>query len=112
MDKMFFEVYSEMMLVRRWIAPLKPNLRQIQALFEREGLSAFEERYAAGAFVPPHRHPFDEVRMIVQGRLLYDISGNKLLLREGDRITIPSNTLHSKKIQGKEPCLSICAYQT
>ena len=100
------------MLVRRWIAPLKPSLGQIKALFEREGLSGFEESLEASAFIPPHRHPFDEVRMIVKGEMLYDISGNKLLLREGDRITVPSNTLHSQKAGVRENCLSICAYQT
>lgn len=100
------------MLVKRWIAPLKPNKEQIKAFFEREELNYFEENFESGAFIPNHRHPFDEVRMIVSGQLLYDISGNKLLLREGDKITIPSNTLHSKKVRGGKPCLSICAYQT
>ena len=100
------------MLVKRWIAPLKPNKEQIKAFFEREELSYFEENFDPGVFIPNHRHPFDEVRMIVSGQLLYNISGNKLLLREGDKITIPSNTLHSKKVQGGQPCFSICAYQT
>ena len=100
------------MLVRRWIAPIKPNKEQIKALFEREDLNYFEENFEAETFIPSHRHPFDEVRVIVKGQLLYNISGNKLLLREGDKIIIPSNTLHSKKVQGNEPCLSICAYQT
>lgn len=100
------------MLVRRWIAPIKPNKDQIKAFFDREDLNYFEEDFEAGSFIASHRHPFDEVRMIVSGQLLYNISGNKLLLREGDRITIPSNTLHSKRVRGNTPCLSICAYQT
>ena len=98
------------MLVKRWLAPLKPDKKQIQAFFERDGLNYFEEVFETGFFIPHHRHPFDEVRMIAEGRLLYNISGNKLLLRQGDRIIIPSNTLHSKK--ALLTCISICAYQT
>ena len=100
------------MLVRRWVAPIKPNKEQIKAFFEREELNYFEESFESGTFIPNHRHPFDEVRVLVKGQLLYNISGNKLLLREGDRIIIPSNTLHSKKVRGSLTCLSICAYQT
>ena len=99
------------MIVRRWLAPIIPNKDQIKLFFEKEGLEFFEEDFEPGMHIPDHRHPFDEVRMIVKGQLLYNIAGNKLLLRQGDRIIIPSNTKHSKKVQGEEKCLSICAYQ-
>ena len=46
------------MLVRRWIAPLKPNKDQIKAFFEREELNYFEESFEPGAFIASHRHPF------------------------------------------------------
>ena len=99
------------MIVKRWLAPLVPNIQQISSLFEREGLEYFEELFKKGTFIPDHRHPFDEVRIIVQGQLLYNVTGNKLLLRQGDKIIVPSNTKHSKQVQGEEDCISICAYQ-
>lgn len=98
------------MIVRRWLAPLKPSKEQITALFEQDGLEYFEETFEAGTEIPKHRHPFDEIRMIISGKILYNVSGNKVLLKPGDKITIPSNTLHSKFIE-KEACLSICSYQ-
>ena len=88
-----------------------PTPDQIKMIFEREGLRPFEETYAPGAEVPPHRHPFDEVRMLVKGSLLIDIAGNRLLLREGDKIIIPSNTRHAKKVHGSSECISICSYK-
>ena len=100
-----------MMIVRRWLAPLTPSKKQIEALFEKDGLEYFEENFEAGTEVLKHRHPFDEVRMIIKGRILYNVSGNKVLLRPGDKIIVPSNTLHSKSVQNEEPCLSICSYQ-
>ena len=99
------------MIVRRWLAPLLPSKEQIEALFEKDGLEYFEENFEAGINIPKHRHPFDEVRMIIKGKLLYDVSGNKVLLRPGDKIIVPSNTLHSKSVQKDEPCFSICSYQ-
>ncbi|MGI9548470.1 MAG: cupin domain-containing protein [Bdellovibrionales bacterium] len=99
------------MIVRRWLAPRAPNKKQIQLLFEKDHLDFFEENFDPGIEIPDHRHPFDEIRMIVEGELLYNIGGNKLLLRQGDQIVIPSNTKHSKKVQGTNKCISICAYK-
>lgn len=99
------------MIVKRWLAPLVPTKEQIYSLFEREGLDCFEEILKKDSLIPEHRHPFDEVRIIVEGQLLYNVAGNKLLLRAGDKITVPSNTKHSKKVQGSMDCVSICAYQ-
>ncbi len=100
------------MIVMRWQAPQRPDKSQIKMMFEAEGLQPFEEVYAPDAFVDNHRHPFDEVRVVAEGEMLFDISGNKLLLRAGDRIVIPSNTRHSKRVQGQESCVCICAHKT
>ncbi len=99
------------MIVNRWQAPALPTKEQILMIFEREGLKPIEEVYKPGEEVTGHRHPFDEVRMLVKGALLIDIAGNRLLLRQGDKIVIPSNTRHSKKVQGKAPCVCICSYK-
>jgi len=81
-------------------------------MFQTEGLVPYEEVYPKDTNIPDHRHPFDEVRMVAQGELLLDISGNKLLLRPGDKIVIPSNTRHSKQVHGDLPCLCVCAQKT
>ena len=96
------------MLVTRWQAPILPTKQQMFLMLESEGLDAEEEQIPEGAKVDDHRHPFDEVRIVVSGQLMLDIAGNKLLLRAGDRILIPANTRHSKQADGSEPC--ICVY--
>ena len=97
------------MLVRRWQAPVVPMKEQIVRMFEMEGLDPYEEVFPRGAEVGDHKHPFDEVRMVSEGELLLNVAGNQLLLRAGDRIVIPSNTRHSKKVQGDSECICICA---
>lgn len=100
------------MLVTRWQAPIVPDRQQIKMMFESEGLEPYEENYPGNSEVHDHRHSFDEVRMVAEGQLLLDIAGNRLLLRAGDRIVIPSNTRHSKKVDTPTPCVCICALKT
>ena len=99
------------MLVFRWQAPVLPTKEQIIMMFESEGLQTHEEHFPSQTFIQDHRHPFDEIRMLLSGELMVDISGNKLLLRPGDKIVIPSNTKHSKKVEGNTGCISICSSQ-
>lgn len=100
------------MLVTRWQAPLVPNMQQIKLMFEAEGLTPYEEVLPPQCNVRDHRHPFDEVRMVAEGQLLLDIAGNRLLLRAGDKIVIPSNTRHSKIVEGTQRCVCVCADKT
>lgn len=78
-------------------------------IFQAEGLTPTEEILPPKTVIPDHRHPFDEVRMVVSGTLFMNISGNQLLLRSGDRIDIPANTRHSKSSEGGEPCVCMVA---
>lgn len=97
------------MIITRWQAPLKPSREQIQVLFELEGLEPFEEIFEPTHKVSDHRHPFTEVRIIAAGEMLFNVAGNQVLLREGDRIEVPANTKHSQACHGTGPCLSYCA---
>ncbi|MEO0336157.1 MAG: cupin domain-containing protein [Pseudomonadota bacterium] len=97
------------MLVRRWQAPVVPMKEQIVKMFEMEDLEPYEEIFPTGSEFKNTKSPFDEVRMVAKGELLLNVAGNQLLLRPGDRIVIPSNTKHSKKVQGESECVCICA---
>ena len=100
------------MLIYRWQSPLVPTENQIRMFFEREGLIPDQEVYRPGESVEEHIHPFDEVRMVASGKIVFNIAGNRLLLRGGDKIVIPSNTRHSKKVQGDKKCISFCAFKS
>jgi quercetin dioxygenase-like cupin family protein len=100
------------MIVTRWQAPVLPTIEQIKMIFEAEGLQPHEEALPARTVIPDHRHPFDEVRMVISGALFMNISGNQILLRAGDRIDIPSNTRHSKSTEGDGDCVCVVAPKT
>ena len=97
------------MIVTRWQAAIVPSEEQIKMMFASEGFEPYEEVYPSKANVKDHRHPFDEIRMVVSGEMMLNIAGNQLLLRAGDRIDIPSNTRHSKTAEGDQPCVCIVA---
>ena len=100
------------MLVRRWQAPIVPDKSQIQSMYTAEGLEPEVENFPPEGKVKTHVHPFDEIRTVASGELMVEIAGNKLLLRPGDRITIPANTKHSYEVHGSEPCISFSANKT
>lgn len=97
------------MLVYRWQAPLTPTAEQAKMIFLAEDLAPREEILTKEETYPDHRHPFDEIRMILDGELAMNISGNQLLLRPGDKIMIPSNTKHSQRVLGDRPCVCMVA---
>ena len=97
------------MLITRWQAPKVPKKEQIKIWFEAEGLTPKEELLQPQEEFTDLRHPFDEVIMVAEGEIILDIAGNKLLLRSGDKIVIPSNTKFSKKVGSDTPCMLIVA---
>ncbi len=95
------------MLIQRWTHNEEPQPQILKMMLLNEGLAPELETLAAHAVIRDHRHPFDEVRVIVQGNLILDIGGNQLLLKAGDRVDIPSNTRHSKTVHGGSACISL-----
>lgn len=100
------------MLITRWTGSSLPSPQQLKMLLASEGLSPELETLAAHSNIRDHRHPFDEVRIVLEGMLIMDVNGNQLLLRAGDRIDVPANTKHSKVVHGGIPCISIIARRT
>ena len=99
------------MLITRWQAPLVPTKEQVLLLFEAEGLEAAEETYQVESKIKEHRHPFNEVRVILNGEMFFNIGGTQFVLRAGDRVEIPANTRHSFHAQGNQHCTTICAFR-
>lgn len=47
-----------------------------------------------GTVVPEHHHESEQVSWIMKGELLFEIGGEKISVKEGDVLVIPSNTPH------------------
>jgi mannose-6-phosphate isomerase-like protein (cupin superfamily) len=97
------------MIITRWQAQIVPNVEQIFNLFKAEGLIPFSDTVRSRSEIAIQRRPFDEVRMVAEGELLLNISGNKMLLRAGDKVIIPAHTKHSMRVDSDRDCLCVCA---
>lgn len=99
------------MKISRWRADRKPSQTEIETLFKDEGLEYIVEDLAPGTRINDHRHPFDEVRVIIQGAMRFNVAGNEFILRAGDRLELPSNTRHWTLVEPGENCVSIYAHR-
>jgi quercetin dioxygenase-like cupin family protein len=100
------------MKIIRWRADRRPTQAELEMLYKAEGLEEFMiEEIEPGTEHKEHKHPFDEVRMIIQGVMRYNVAGNEFILREGDRLELPSNTRHWTRVEKDMPCLSIYAFR-
>lgn len=48
-----------------------------------------------GVGPPLHRHPYDEIHIIREGRVLFLIDGEKIEAEPGDIVIVPAGVVHS-----------------
>jgi quercetin dioxygenase-like cupin family protein len=66
------------------------------------GVSVFLFDGAPGSGPGPHRHPYDEVQFIQQGRGLWNVNGEEFEAGAGDILVIKAGEVHSFKCIGEE----------
>jgi quercetin dioxygenase-like cupin family protein len=48
-----------------------------------------------GAIVKPHRHPHEQISVVISGRLQMTAAGETVILEAGQGLLVPSQTLHA-----------------
>jgi quercetin dioxygenase-like cupin family protein len=71
------------------------------------GISVFLFNGTAGSGPGPHRHPYDEVQFIREGRALYTVDGMTFEAGAGDILVIKAGEVHSFKAIGEEPLVQL-----
>ena len=61
----------------------------------------------AGRGPGPHRHPYDEIQFIQQGRGLWNVNGDEFEAGAGDILVIKAGEIHSFKAIGEEPLVQL-----
>ncbi|WP_433634935.1 cupin domain-containing protein [Nocardia sp. CA-120079] len=59
---------------------------------------------------PPHSHPFDQVSFVFQGRLEFEVDGQKYLVSAGEVLLIPADVPHTARLIGDEIALNVDVY--
>ena len=60
-----------------------------------------------GAGPGPHRHPYDEVQFVREGRGLYVVDGRTFEAGPGDILVIKAGEVHSFKCIGDQPLIQL-----
>jgi quercetin dioxygenase-like cupin family protein len=70
-------------------------------------MSAFLFRGQPGAGPGPHRHPYDEVQFIQEGRGRYIVDGRAFEAGAGDILVIKAGEVHSFRCIGDRPLVQL-----
>ena len=70
-------------------------------------VSVFLFNGATGAGPGPHRHPYDEVQFIQQGRGRWVVDGREFEAGAGDILVIKAGEVHSFTNTGTEPLVQV-----
>lgn len=65
--------------------------------------------YPRGTVFAEHTHPVDKKDAVLEGEFAITIEGEEFLLRAGDVIKVPSETVHQAEVRGSTPVVSLDA---
>jgi quercetin dioxygenase-like cupin family protein len=71
------------------------------------GVSVFLFNGQPGSGPGPHRHPYDEVQFIQEGRGLWNVNGQEFEAGAGDILVIKAGEVHSFRCIGDAPLVQL-----
>jgi quercetin dioxygenase-like cupin family protein len=92
------------MKITRWTAQIGPKKEIILQMLQAEGLDYTEVEVASGSKLSNLRTNMKEMIQIIDGELIFNLSGTQFVLRAGDKLEMPSNTLYSYSNMRGELC--------
>ncbi len=61
----------------------------------------------AGASIPAHKHPHEQMGMILEGVMIFTIEKETVALKKGDAFLVPGNVEHSARFEVKTTVLDV-----
>ncbi len=80
----------------------KPTLEELKSILERQGLHCELYSDRPRTKYGRHKHDFDDFIVIVQGQMKLGTDKAVFVLKPGDRLDLPKNTIHWAEMLGKE----------
>jgi quercetin dioxygenase-like cupin family protein len=71
------------------------------------GVSVFLFNGKPGSGPGPHRHPYDEIQFIREGRGLWNVDGREFEAGAGDILVIKAGEVHSFRCIGDQPLVQV-----
>ena len=78
-----------------WMERSTPSEDDLRRRLEEEGFQVFRWSDPAGADYQPHSHDHDESLWVIEGEIVFGVSGESFRLEAGDRLMLPKGTVHT-----------------
>jgi quercetin dioxygenase-like cupin family protein len=93
-----------------------PNLESLEAasgvvlrpLFGQQMMLSYVT-FAPNSVAPVHQHPQEQMTVVLQGKLEFQVGNEKKVIQSGDAVTIPGNVPHGA-VAFEEGCVCIDAF--
>ncbi len=92
------------MKITRWTAEIAPKKEFLIQLIQSEGIDFSEVEIKSGLKSTNHRTIMREFIQILEGELIFNLSGTQFALRPGDKLDLPPNTLYSYSNLKNDSC--------
>jgi quercetin dioxygenase-like cupin family protein len=83
-------------IVRRWDALDRERMNTLveREVFHAAHLTVARLHLAAGAVVPEHSHPNEQITCLLEGKLKFVSAGREIVISAGDMLEIPPHEPH------------------
>lgn len=81
----------------------------LTAKLEALGYTVTRYVYPPGTDFPDHAHAVDKIDAVISGRFELTIDRKRVVLRAGDWLRVPRGAVHSARVLGDEPVVSLDA---
>jgi len=88
--------------VVRWTKSKKPTLEELEKQLAQMGREAELYSDLPGTKYGRHKHPFEDFIVIVSGKMKIITDNGEWMLKPGDRLDLPANTIHAAAMIGKD----------
>ena len=78
-----------------WVTMTEGVKRRIKV--DGEKMMLVEIRFEAGAAVPQHSHPHEQISYVASGRMAFTVSGEAVEVAVGESLHLPSNVPHAAR---------------
>ena len=85
------------------------NERNMRKVIESRGYNVVKYVYPPGTYFPDHKHAFDKMDTVLNGKFKIEALGKMFVLEAGDLLHVPAGLVHNAEVVGDEDVVSLDA---